>query len=1119
MAKSDLIGEVYGNLSNSMDRLSSQLDNSADRIQRVRETADRSTLNQLLVYQDSIYSNIDIDNPDNDGYLQKLSRTYDQAEFTRLEADSLQLMYAKMDELGVNQRVRKMWEDEYMPAFRQKLNQAKGAAYLQNYVSTTAQKWGSFVETISSNSDLNFTQKREKLEAYWKEVGLDNITTYKPDLLTVDQAMEDMQAGCITQLIDRYYALGPSQNENPTSIADFAMNSLKAQLPEDKPLDADTEFALKQLAMKQANAHETELQSRANDEILKMGNELVNMILVEKKTPTADTVLEIAASHGAYNPDGTINRYWTSYLSGFESLVNAQMKAEEERDQAIAAAQADVDLWGKVNALTADDWTNLAVELSMTDAQRMGAEEATGEVSIANLKDSKTKTYTFGIKDEETSYWTLAQTMAERLGITDKTSDQFREILRQANAVGSYYELLEKHRNGELKAAIDEGQYDDVLSTPTSEWQTVLNNVAGDANFQYLREMGSDTGSGPESYVWENAKGNATYTFTDENGNTIDTITTEWAPMVDEMARQKGITDRNSEQFRLLVRQANMYGADGFFSEPAAKTEAELTVEQINAVSSIGEGFAVRTVQEILSHEPVLGSTTMSQTGAARTPENASVPKVESTPGSFEFRPPQPASSAQTEAEVQTEETTVEQGATLEDYTGLLGQFIDENGHFMVSSLTGDKTYEFSDGTSVPTRYAPIVERMRAALEQEHGKLTDPALKALVNKVNEMGETTYLFCDGAEEREVQRLRGIMVNTSISDDNKRLAVVSSIATSRISESRAKDEGFLKDQSPWSKTDESYRNRWLTNLENNLSVAYLSVSKNRKEAESGKSNVKAGYTAKWNRLLQDAQDMLEVEFNMNPEGFIGNEDRIIQEVVANVYNTQLSDDVKAAYSMVSKAGSGLSERTSLQALMDGVYNPRWRINDDGTRDYINYTPYLDPAVVDQVAITLNAAQGNTNFSWDTINWNEIRNDAANALGYNYDQLPDMDKTSVDLAICKYMYEMDFERTTKERFNLDGGVVVIIDGRGPCLIDPDSNRLYMSDADTSTSDRYDVAELTDEQVNMALLTARTGNLLSGSFVDADQWKWEGTSYKTIMGQEESPGWWEVPRTVRQH
>ena len=156
MALSDAYQETFGGLTNSLNRASNTF-------LELQEADNKSTLKQLLAYQNSIYSNFDPENPDNEGYVQQLARTYDESEFDALEQQFTQKMYDKMDELKVNAQVRKMWEQDYLPTYKQNLNEAKYKAYMDNYANKIAQKWGEFAGTVRDNSNLDYAKKKEAL--------------------------------------------------------------------------------------------------------------------------------------------------------------------------------------------------------------------------------------------------------------------------------------------------------------------------------------------------------------------------------------------------------------------------------------------------------------------------------------------------------------------------------------------------------------------------------------------------------------------------------------------------------------------------------------------------------------------------------------------------------------------------------------------------------------------------------------------------------------------------------------------------------------------------------------------------------------------------------------------
>ena len=169
----------FDNLSNSMYNASDALLNIKKKreedAQAVKDAYNKSTLQQLLAYQDSIYFKFDPQNPDNEGYVQKLSRTYDLTEFDALESRTVEMMYEKMDELQVDPEVRKMWEENYMPDFKLNLNKAKQDAYTSNIAVKTANLWESTINATGADSNMDYAKKVETLTNYWNGNGLDAV--------------------------------------------------------------------------------------------------------------------------------------------------------------------------------------------------------------------------------------------------------------------------------------------------------------------------------------------------------------------------------------------------------------------------------------------------------------------------------------------------------------------------------------------------------------------------------------------------------------------------------------------------------------------------------------------------------------------------------------------------------------------------------------------------------------------------------------------------------------------------------------------------------------------------------------------------------------------------------
>ena len=690
MARSELYAEAYARLASGLGNLSTSATAASEREQtsqeKVKASADKSTLQQLVTYMNKLYDNYDPENPDNEGYIQKLSRTYDTAEFDNLEQATYQAMYDKMTELGVNDDVRKMWEDNYGESFRKNLNSAKGAAYTQNYASTTAQKWSTKIEEVAT-SNKPLSKKREELQSYWNETNLDNIVPYVKNMPTVEQAWRSMITTTATQGVDDYYATIRAEgvdSGDESSIAKYIIQGIKNQIPKGQELTASEEFALQQAVVKQIDAHETQLQKEASENYTKLTEELLKIPYTQGKSYGASDVMTGAVKYGAYNADGSINKYWISYLAGFESIVNAQIRQEEAdkaAKEAAEAAMAESDAqWAKINALTAEDWETLARQYSMPQMQRIGVEEQTGQVYFENLKDEGKTTYTFGARKIETHYAGLAGAMAEQLGITDTSSDQFRAILEQANSIGAYYEYANdiEMQNAQTAEMLD--QINIVLGLSDSDWASAMATIGGGARQTYE----AYTGQISEGYItdYEAFKGKKTYEFDDGTS-----ASTEHAPLIEQVAADYEITDKKSAAFKALVLQGNMLAAEGKFDDPSAKTAEQIAAEQVDAVIALTEGDMAVAAAEVLEH----GIYDDTSTESTRTPATASEAASTTTP------------TTETNTN-QTGATSTQQASTYtpteDDLGGLLDELLGEDG-LNYSDLLKTKTYEFKDGTTI----------------------------------------------------------------------------------------------------------------------------------------------------------------------------------------------------------------------------------------------------------------------------------------------------------------------------------------------------------------------------------------------------------------------------------
>lgn len=1140
MALSDAYQETLGGLTNSLNRASNTF-------LELQEADNKSTLKQLLAYQNSIYSNFDPQNPDNEGYVQQLARTYDESEFDALEQQFTQKMYDKMDELKVNAQVRKMWEQDYLPTYKQNLNEAKYKAYMDNYANKIAQKWGTFAGTVRDNSNLDYKAKKEALTEYWDE-NLKKVEQYV-DLKSIDEMMEDLLPNCITQGVDSFYATNPNTTMPESQVAEYVLNSIKSQLPEDKPLDADTEFSLRQTAQKQAAAHESQMQSIADENIGKMATDLLQRS-VNGETITATEILQEAGTYGAYvtEADGTkvVSKYWTTYLSKFVSQAESEMQLEEEKKQAQAAADAATAeserQWTEIGKLTTDDWMSLAVDITQSGLVDLGIEEKSDKVNFDRLKGDK-KTYNFGAATEITYYSKLAGAMAEKLGITDTTSDQFRELVRQANAIGDYYEYVNDidKRNAEIEAenavnAEAETQFNKVLNLTEADWTSAMVAIGGGAEQTY----DAYTGAISSGYITDYKAFQRKEEYSFDDGTSAET---EYGALVEEVAAQQGITNKKSVAFKALVLQANMRASNHEFDDPNAAKPAT-KAEQVAAVATLTTDDIMLAAQEVISGEPFLPTATTTANPIATTPaaqESATTAPEkaeETTPAATEKTQPEAASIAQqapaesaepenesggpisaTQAvtdsnrafrEADKQQQTVETQVDSSVYHSPLEVFMGESG-LNVSSLSKDKTYSFEDGTSLTTAWSPVVERIAA----KYG-ITDPdALKLLVNVVDQMGEG-YWFSDPSKDYVINNLKSLRLK-GVTNDEYHAAVLSAVASKALTPDELKEAGLLSDKSLYE--EYSGKAELEKNLLTELKIKYYGFDTTNKKVASKQDEV--GNSAQYEHMEQKAIDLLEVYFNSDPAAFTtkADQNKAIQQIVQQIYDKQLHDDIAAAYNKIwnhrigTNYHSGFSaDNTNIQDLMEGIYNPGWITNSDGVAYYKDFTGYIVPSVKTAADTYLAEIRGNTNFNWDSdFSWDDAKQKVTNAVtpGKKFEQLSPSDQDAISMCLILSLYESDFKRTTAERFgiNADSCILGQVKGLGICLVDPKTGYLYSCDSDVKTSSRYNVAALPKEKTLQMIVAYENGEPVSiGRDEVLDYWIYEGESAKDIRGYEEA-------------
>lgn len=1066
--------------SNTAAQLAQDMQRVGNAAVQAKQTYDKGILKAVELKYDSLYSDFQLE----------IMQSNDYENYGEIVNKYQGLMNDYLNEIKAPSTVRSQVSSNGTLQYAQKMKNAAETQKINLFWNDSKVKWESYITAVGSDSNLDYNGKKEALQNYWNEVGVGNIPkSIVGNVTSVDDAISSMIPSCATQYIDRLYATGEYEGMSEQDMIDAAIDSINASLPDDAKLDPDTEFVTRQGAQSQINAHENEFQQRANelqDEVSAWRTQMIK----DGHVPTSSEILAKAEEYGAFNADGSINKYWYKYIAGYENLmIQEQNVAAQEalaRQQAQEALDADTALWTAVEELSGKEWMELFKTYTPSGV-------GTPDGTVASIK-GKDETFTFGIEEVHSEYGGFARAMAAKLGIEDVKSPQFREVLRQATAMGKWFEEQDALRQAEIDKAVQKG----LATAEQIEQNAILRgqqkqlNSVSDAVNSYL-STGDVSGT-----IWEKAMilasnpgasllysrneqadlsqfevdldslaGKHTYDFSDIGKASI---TTEYNPMVEKMAELLGITDKKSQAFYDLVIGVDYLGSLNEFMK-VEKTPEQIRYEQIQTAAE-------------LSFEDILNAVDEVETG---------IPMYRSTRGrDAYFTANTPMISAEGEQ--------VGKGETVIMQDSALGMFMDENG--IHRNLVKEKTYT-ANGIEVTTQWGPVVDRIVSNLG-----LTDAeAISLIVSKVDYYGNEANRFAYGARDYYLQQLRDLYTNPTTLNRDYEYAVSDFIASGKLTEQEIKDAGLENSNSAFWTLDANIRTGILNKAYALFDSAYYGSSKETKDTKTtyGSIYTKDSYRDEISRLI-------EIAYNSDPGAFSTDLDGIIKSVVDSTYSKELNDAIDMAVKSAYSRGNyheEFSTANNVYELMQGIYNPGIR-----NGEYVNYTNMINPIVLTASQEYLDALMyGNTNFVMNgagdsQFNWKTARDTIVQnlAVGYSsYEDLPnDRDKYIVDLCLLKTLYEYDFEETTKKRFSVgDSSFTIIADGYGPCLVDPTTKRLYLSNGDAKTSNSYSVASLSDDQLRTLGGSFSSTEMVSRDFINGLTWEWENENFNVINGR----------------
>lgn len=469
-----LRSQVYNQMTQDVNNTINGAVNAMDSLSRLKQTYDYSFQKQ-----------IDLESQRADQERkEKILMSNNPDDWNAADQEYFTHMADYMDQIKAPQTVRNKWNNETLPLQKAQIRQQRFVDEAKLYATDAVTKWNAFVDTVGSNGDLDLEGKREELTKYWSEAGLGNLpTSLTGKITTVDDALKAMEGSIAVQYVDRYYASLPGgvtpDSFNPSELAEKAVADLEKQLG--KTLDVSTRYTYLEAAKKQINAHEAsalaEVQTQqgqfamAYREAVRQGGEMSDADL-----------FALASEYGAVNPDGSLNKYWSSWFGNNMNILVALADYEKVMDAVIKNDPQK-------------EWENVLSSYGVSKGEIRAEEQAPGSVkadvsySIVNndgslnwTNSSGKKTYSFSDGSSVTTEWApVVQYALNQLGISSDSKDAVVAVVNLVQAEGmagrfedgNVVKIVNELRDAKANPEVTELEYQNmVMGYITNGWIT-----------------------------------------------------------------------------------------------------------------------------------------------------------------------------------------------------------------------------------------------------------------------------------------------------------------------------------------------------------------------------------------------------------------------------------------------------------------------------------------------------------------------------------------------------------------------------------------------------------------------------------------------------------------------
>ena len=313
-----------------------------------------------------------------ENYQREIDSNNDQDQMAEIQKRYESQIASYLDDIRAPSSVRKRFNEQTAVALKQSMTHYREDSVIPMMWKTAVAAWEDsqtgYITQVGSNGDLDYSQKKEALQKYWDELGLANAPyKYVGHVTTIDEALQQMDGIMVNQFIDREYALlqGRETADDflPEDLAEKAVSDLEKQ--KGTHFDVSTRSDLIDIALKRINEKESRNMERYQA-IQSQFTWAYQQRVAAEGTLSQEEIFAMATQYGAVNPDGSLNRYWSSWFASHLDILVAMAdynkfvvstSPEKDWDEAMSEYNPDfpseeqITVWDDLNSDGSFNWS------------------------------------------------------------------------------------------------------------------------------------------------------------------------------------------------------------------------------------------------------------------------------------------------------------------------------------------------------------------------------------------------------------------------------------------------------------------------------------------------------------------------------------------------------------------------------------------------------------------------------------------------------------------------------------------------------------------------------------------------------------------------------------------